>query len=616
MVRYYGRARQRVGSVNTNQPGLKQAGCPTTVGKQGKIVRFLGRRVNCNMKTCGLPMSGLRCQYGVADAIGRNKTYDEIERSNNPAIKNYCRQVINHYKGQFCQWPQPRTRQNAGGVGHIWTPRRNHCEKTCSLGWDETYMAKHDSGIPTFPPPAPQPEAPLSSPPLVSATLFIFNPAGVAVGEASAQTYAYNLVDVSGGTGKAIQNNSSPMMSPTEWSMTTNITTMVGPTLDSNNPWKIYLLSGAPHRPQQPACKGSAWAAIGAWQNDGSGAALSQDWFGAGAGQPGAGFRMKQAVVSLSIPWNYAPPPAPVTAETAICGPSTHTAPVAWIFVAGGIVCCPAVLAGAGAAGTHGCLTNSVEALDTSSNKWGGWQTCAVVSCGQCDDSTCATCPYCMQTSQVPCCGMGLLPDRRGDGAGPYVIPSMPKLLDTDVLCPWAHSAPDNYKNCGRRDFAFIGVDNLSFFRSTDPVVTESDPSFNPPSAHFLTCPILVAAGGTNVTDTETVITAASMTASLTFCPLFDPSGHPTGPPGGCAVAETECLSPWKWVAAAGATNQLSGPRASCVGASFYYTKDSYYMDNYYILIIGGITATTSPPVRQRRLRFLNQCAERVRSDC
>ena len=143
MVRYYGRARQRIGSVNTNQPGLKQAGCSGTVGKKGLIIQYLGKRVNCNLKTCGLPMSGLRCRYGVGDAIGRDKTFMDIQNSNNPAIKNYCEQVVDGQNGTYCQWPQPRNRQNAGGVGHIWTSRRNHCEKTCALGWKENYMARH-----------------------------------------------------------------------------------------------------------------------------------------------------------------------------------------------------------------------------------------------------------------------------------------------------------------------------------------------------------------------------------------------------------------------------------------------------------------------------------------
>ena len=98
MVRYHGRARQITGTVFTNQPGLKQAGCPGTVGKRGTIVRFLGRRVNCNLKTCGLPTSGLRCKYGVRQALG-NMDWRVVESSNNPAIPNYCRQVVNKWNG-------------------------------------------------------------------------------------------------------------------------------------------------------------------------------------------------------------------------------------------------------------------------------------------------------------------------------------------------------------------------------------------------------------------------------------------------------------------------------------------------------------------------------------
>ena len=145
MVRYYGRARQITGTVFTNQPGLKPAGCPGTVGKRGTIVRFLGKRVNCNLKTCGLPISGLRCKYGVRQAIG-TMDWKEVDRSNNPAIKDYCHQVVNNWNGVHCRYPQPKNRQLAGGVGNIYSPRRNHCEKTCSLGWEEKYMNKHPDG--------------------------------------------------------------------------------------------------------------------------------------------------------------------------------------------------------------------------------------------------------------------------------------------------------------------------------------------------------------------------------------------------------------------------------------------------------------------------------------
>jgi len=53
MVKYYGRARQRIGSVNTNQIGLNMSGCPSKVGRQGYLSRYIGRRAQCNQKFCG-----------------------------------------------------------------------------------------------------------------------------------------------------------------------------------------------------------------------------------------------------------------------------------------------------------------------------------------------------------------------------------------------------------------------------------------------------------------------------------------------------------------------------------------------------------------------------------
>jgi len=53
MVRYYGRAKTRVGSVNTNQLGLKMSGCPSKIGKQGALVRYQSRRTKCNQKFIG-----------------------------------------------------------------------------------------------------------------------------------------------------------------------------------------------------------------------------------------------------------------------------------------------------------------------------------------------------------------------------------------------------------------------------------------------------------------------------------------------------------------------------------------------------------------------------------
>ena len=55
MVKYYGRARQRTGSVNTNQLGLKMSGCPSKVGRKGSISRHIQRRVNCASGVCGIP---------------------------------------------------------------------------------------------------------------------------------------------------------------------------------------------------------------------------------------------------------------------------------------------------------------------------------------------------------------------------------------------------------------------------------------------------------------------------------------------------------------------------------------------------------------------------------
>jgi len=52
MVRYHGRAKQRIGAVNTNQLGLKMSGCPSRVGRSGKNIRLLGQRVNCMQGIC------------------------------------------------------------------------------------------------------------------------------------------------------------------------------------------------------------------------------------------------------------------------------------------------------------------------------------------------------------------------------------------------------------------------------------------------------------------------------------------------------------------------------------------------------------------------------------
>ena len=93
MVRYTGRQKTITGSVNRNQVGLKMSGCPSRVGRSGKNIRFLGRRVNCMYGLCGPTM----VNGAPWRTSGRNKP-------------PYCRQ-----RSTACA-------QAAGGVGHINSP--------------------------------------------------------------------------------------------------------------------------------------------------------------------------------------------------------------------------------------------------------------------------------------------------------------------------------------------------------------------------------------------------------------------------------------------------------------------------------------------------------------
>jgi hypothetical protein len=93
MVRYTGRQKTITGAVNRNQVGLKMSGCPSRVGRSGKNIRLLGRRVNCMYGLCGPTMvSGAPWRTS-----GRN-------------FPPYCRQ-----RSTACA-------QAAGGVGHINSP--------------------------------------------------------------------------------------------------------------------------------------------------------------------------------------------------------------------------------------------------------------------------------------------------------------------------------------------------------------------------------------------------------------------------------------------------------------------------------------------------------------
>jgi len=110
MVKYYGRARSRVGSVNTTQLGLKMQGCPSNVGRQGYLTNEVGRRINCRMKVCGW-----RPVHGVT--IGPPATFNYPVRPTNLLARS-------RWSGPNpCMMPAPKSQARAGGVGNIWTPR-------------------------------------------------------------------------------------------------------------------------------------------------------------------------------------------------------------------------------------------------------------------------------------------------------------------------------------------------------------------------------------------------------------------------------------------------------------------------------------------------------------
>ncbi len=93
MVKYYGRAKERTGSVNTNQLGLKMSGCPSKVGRKGTISRYIQRRVNCAQGVCGVPKI-----HGVAGKF---------------SYKN---------ASPFCKAPSGKCLAAAGGIRNIRVP--------------------------------------------------------------------------------------------------------------------------------------------------------------------------------------------------------------------------------------------------------------------------------------------------------------------------------------------------------------------------------------------------------------------------------------------------------------------------------------------------------------
>jgi len=132
MVKYYGRAKMRTGSVNTIQLGLKMGGLAPTVGYKGTLLRTIKRRVGDNpaFSACGAstrykddfkaanaavkgaaPKGGYTCRYGLNALQGKGSLGSKARAA-------YC-----VAKSTPCVFLSSRSAAQAGGVGNIWTPR-------------------------------------------------------------------------------------------------------------------------------------------------------------------------------------------------------------------------------------------------------------------------------------------------------------------------------------------------------------------------------------------------------------------------------------------------------------------------------------------------------------
>lgn len=120
MVKYYGRAKMRTGSVNTIQLGLKMGGLAPTVGYKGTLLRTIKRRVGDNpaFSACGASTrysktktGGYTCRYGLNALAGKGRLGEK-------ATAAYCVK-----KSEKCIVLSSRSTAQAGGVGNIWTPR-------------------------------------------------------------------------------------------------------------------------------------------------------------------------------------------------------------------------------------------------------------------------------------------------------------------------------------------------------------------------------------------------------------------------------------------------------------------------------------------------------------
>ena len=120
MVKYYGRAKMRTGSVNTIQLGLKMGGLAPTVGYKGTLLRTIKRRVGDNpaFSACGASTrysktktGGYTCRYGLNALAAKGNLSANV-------LKAYC-----VAKSTPCVFLSSRSTAQAGGVGNIWTPR-------------------------------------------------------------------------------------------------------------------------------------------------------------------------------------------------------------------------------------------------------------------------------------------------------------------------------------------------------------------------------------------------------------------------------------------------------------------------------------------------------------
>lgn len=133
MVKYYGRARQRIGSVNTNQLGLKMSGCPSKVGRSGRIDSYISRRSHCNIVFCGwVRYHGIKWKY-------------------NHWVNPYTKEI-----NWRCIPAAPITRALAGGVGRLNAPRFR-CAEDCGRhpwwNWtNDPHSSPHALGGSPLPP--------------------------------------------------------------------------------------------------------------------------------------------------------------------------------------------------------------------------------------------------------------------------------------------------------------------------------------------------------------------------------------------------------------------------------------------------------------------------------